>query len=46
MTKFLRLALKGIGYKNTEILGCLTLLERVTVFLLYADAGTVLLRPQ
>lgn len=45
MTEFLRLALKVIGYKNTEILGCLTLRERVTVFLLCTDAGTVLLRP-
>lgn len=46
MMKSLRLALKVIGYENAEILEFLTLLERVTVFLLYTSAGTVLFRPQ
>lgn len=46
MTKSLRLALKVIGYKNTEILRCLMFLEIVTASLLYTSAGTVLLRPQ
>lgn len=37
----LRLTLKVKGHKNSEVLGCSTHLETVTVSFLYTNAGRV-----
>lgn len=37
----LRLTLKVKGHKNSEVLGCFTHLEAVTMYFMYTNAGRV-----